>query len=161
MPNTQRKPPLVLSHLNRIISRVPSPKDDRSQAPKWFAKLLIDQARGQGMTDPEIGEKIGKDKGHVHQIRSGKLGVGFDVWVALADWQNESPGEMLDRALKWWRRDGRAMAALELARMAAAKRSQIADPIDVDAAVNELERQERGDSGAYVAGRSRKDSQKP
>lgn len=92
--------------------------DDRAEALDWFTVLLIRQAQDQGRTLKQIGSAMGRDKAHVSQILSGKLGVGNTVWMGVADWQRRDPGELMSEALAWWETRGRAYKAQVLAERA-------------------------------------------
>ena len=84
-------------------------------AMKWFTMLLLEQARQRGLTDRQIGAKLGgRQKGHIHQLRTGKVGVGFDLWEEIARWMGRPPGELLDEAVSWWKKTGAQLRAEQL-----------------------------------------------
>lgn len=135
MPSVVRKSFVVLGSINSTLTSVArSPADDRKDAPRYYAMLLLRQAHERGLKDPELGKRLGsRHKGHINQIRNGTLGVGFDVWFAIADWQCRAPGELLDEALSWWKTAGRRWRAEVLEEQARAAREAATPSLESEA----------------------------
>lgn len=88
--------------------------DDREEAPGWYARWRLEQEEQLGEERMAEIRKVlgGGDANHgkqiLHQMRNAR-GVGFLGLIKLADVLGErSPGMLLDHALAWWERSGRA-----------------------------------------------------
>lgn len=116
----------------RYARHVAQPKDDRGEALTWYFRMLIRQEQERGKKLDQIGEMLGVGKGHISQIKDGKVGVGVPNLILFADRLGRKPGELLDEALDWWPKMGkkeRAKALEEAAQKAAQSAVSAEDPV--------------------------------
>lgn len=97
--------------------------DDREGALGWYCRKLVQHELDLGKTQVELARATELTKAHINQLAHGR-GAGFVVCIKMAAYLRKSAGELLDEALEWWEKKGRAETAEWLHKQAAA----IAEP---------------------------------
>lgn len=82
-------------------------EDDRLRdAPFWYLHLRLEQLREAGTTNAQITAKTGISKVTISQIGLGNPNGGVLTIIRFARIEGGTPGELLDKAIEWWRTRG-------------------------------------------------------
>lgn len=93
-------------------------EDDRGEALSWYLHLRISEEVGRAVPLRELERRTGIAAPQLSLLlKHGKSG-GVLSLIRYADKSGRTPGELLDEALRWWEKGGRAYAEQQVYRMA-------------------------------------------
>ena len=92
--------------------------DDRGEAVRWYLHLRVSEDRARNIPLREIARRLDIAAPQLSLLLSSGKNAGLVTLIRYAEGSGRTPGEMLDEALRWWEKSGRAYRERELYRIA-------------------------------------------
>lgn len=84
--------------------------DDRGESVRWYLYLRVREELDRAVPLREVARRTGIAAPQLSLLINGGSSGGLLSLIRYADKSGRSPGELLDEALRWWERGGRAYA---------------------------------------------------
>ena len=84
--------------------------DDRGECVRWYLYLRVREELDRAVPLREVSRRTGIAAPQLSLLINGGSSGGLLSLIRYADKSGRSPGELLDEALRWWERGGRAYA---------------------------------------------------
>lgn len=93
-------------------------EDDRGESLSWYLHLRVREELDRDVPLRELARRLGVAAPQLSVLlKTGKNG-GLVTLIRFAEGSGRTPGELLDEALRWWEKSGRAYRERELYRVA-------------------------------------------
>jgi transcriptional regulator with XRE-family HTH domain len=86
--------------------------DDRGEAIRWYLYLRVREELDRNVPLREVARRTGIAAPQLSLLINGGSSGGLLSLIRYADKSGRTPGQLLDEALRWWERSGRAYAEL-------------------------------------------------